>query len=118
MNRPSMLVLSALLALPASAAAQAEKEAPAKNLDVGLLQKAPDVVSFLCGKKHRRVGVLPFRVRKGERDAGHGEAPLAARMALRLENALVMVMEPDEKKALQVIHDAAAHASTRKVGAW
>src|SRR5262245_7531668 len=114
MKRIGLLVFCAALALPAAAAAQSKKEAAAKNLDVALLAQAPKVVSHLCGKKYRRVGVLPFRVRKGERDAGHDEAPLAALLPGRVENALVMVMDADEKKALEVIQDAAAHASSQK----
>lgn len=120
MNRIGPLVLTAVvaLALPTSVGAQSKQEPPSTNLDVGLLRQAPKVVSFLCGKEYRSVGVLPFRVYKGEREAGHDDAPLAARMASRVENALIMVMDPDEKKALQVIHDAAAHASAKGVGAW
>src|SRR3954471_25016080 len=53
MNRAT-LVLSVVLILPASAAAQAKKEAKA-NLDAGLLQQAPKVVSYLCDKRYRRV---------------------------------------------------------------
>ena len=118
MNRIGMLVFCAVLALPGAAPAEPKKDAPAKTLDVGLLQAAPKVVSHLCGKKYRRVGVLPFRVKKGERAAGHEEAPLAALLPSRIENALVMVMDPDEKKALEVVPDAAAYASSLEVGAW
>jgi hypothetical protein len=114
-----------LAVLPAEAqTSKKAKNQTAKNLDLGLLKQAPEIVSLLSSlemqqnKPYKNVAILPFKVKKGTREAGYYAGPLGTTLPGRLENALLMTMEDDEKKALRVIRDAAGTASQQKVGAW
>jgi hypothetical protein len=101
-----------------------KKNDPAKNLDIGLIKQAPKIVSYLSSleteqdKPYRNVAVLPFKVKKGTRQAGYYAGPLGVNLPGRLENALIMAMDDDEKLALRIIRDAAGVASQAKVGSW
>lgn len=126
MKRSTMILFAAVLAAPLlvmsvappDAEARSKKKAPAKNLDFGLFQRAFPVIDFLSAKRYASVGILPFKVQKGSREASYDAAPLAAALPGRFENALLMSMEPDEKLALKILRDPAGHAAKHKVGAW
>src|SRR5262245_11207443 len=92
--------------------------ARADRLDAQLGKQMPDLIGQLKAKyKYKNVGVLRFRVQ----DAGKKEsfdAPLAGRLAERVENLLVLGNGPDESKALGVVHDAGHVAARHKIAAW
>jgi hypothetical protein len=117
-----LVSLAALLPLALPAAGQNGKarssSSPAKNLDIGLLKQAPKILNYLSDQGYRNVAVLPFKVKKGTRQAGYYSAPLATNLPGRLENALLMAMGDDEKTALNIIRDAAGTANQQKVGQW
>jgi hypothetical protein len=118
-----LMPLAALVPLTLSAQTQTSKgpgkqTAPAKNLDIGLLKQAPKMVMFLSEKGYKNIGVLPFKVKKGTREAGFYSGPLGTTLPGRLENALIMSMGDDESVALNIIRDAGGAASQQKVGRW
>jgi hypothetical protein len=120
---PALLLapLAALfcLTLPEGGQSQAAQASAAdKNLDIALLRQAPKILKFLSDNDYKSVGILPFKVKKGTRQAGYYSAPLATNLPGRLENALIMGMGDDEKSALHIIRDAASTANQKKVGKW
>jgi hypothetical protein len=64
------------------------------------------------------VGVLPFRVKKGTRQASYLAAPLVSSLPGRVENVLIMSQGSNESRAVGVIRDAAGTASQAKVGSY
>jgi hypothetical protein len=90
----------------------------AANLDPALLREARKVHRWLHAKGYRTVGVLPFRVKKGDRPATFLAGPITTNLPDRLENALVMVTSADERLALRVVRGAGATASRAGVGSW
>ncbi|MFO0843636.1 MAG: hypothetical protein U0797_14775 [Gemmataceae bacterium] len=92
--------------------------ARAGHLDKGLIGHGGQVIDALKGEHVKNVGVLPFKVKKGERQALYAGAPLSVNMPERLENALIMAMDPEEKPAVNVIRDAAGAASKAGVGSY
>src|SRR5262249_41727203 len=117
-----LLPLAGLLAVGVSEGGQngdSEKPKPARGLDLALLKAAPRIAIYLSDKGYKSVGVLPFKIKKGTRQASYDGAPLAASLPGRLENALIMTMSTDdERKTLKIIRDAAGSASQQRVGAW
>jgi hypothetical protein len=107
------LVLAAGLAWSAFAG-----RAEAGSLDKALLDRSGDIVAYLKQKKINNVGVLPFRVKLGERQALFAGGPLATNLPRRVENALIMTMDPDEGLAVGVIRDAAATAGKGGVDSY
>src|SRR5438874_1938014 len=83
----------------------------AGSLDRTILEKSGDVVAYLKKKKIQNVGVLPFRVKLGERQAVFAGGPLATNLPRRIENALIMTMDPDEENVIGIIRDAVSTAS-------
>jgi hypothetical protein len=102
------LALTALLAdgSPASAG----------TLDVALLEQSADVLEFIMDKGWKNVGVLPFKVQRGSRASSFSGGPLSHNITRRIENALILSMESNEKKAIGVIRDATGTANQAKVG--
>ncbi len=92
--------------------------AEASSLDKALLMNAGDVVEYLKKNKIKTVGVLPFQVKRGSRAASLTASPLSTNMPERIENALIMVMDPDESKAVGIIRNATAAVSKAKVGQY
>lgn len=107
------------LALLAGLALTAPAGARAGTLDKALFDKSGDVLAYLKTNDIRTVGVLPFKVQRGGREAFYGGGPIGTNLPRRVENALIMPMDPrDESKAVGVIRDAAARASAAKVGPY
>src|SRR5687768_1917009 len=77
--------------------------AEAANLDKSLLKDAGPILEGLVEKGIKTVGVLPFRVKKGARQAGFNAAPLATGLPGRLENALIVAQGSNQAKAIGVI---------------
>jgi hypothetical protein len=90
--------------------------ARADRLDAQLGQQMPDLIGQLKAK-YKNVGVLRFRVQEAGKKESFN-APLAGRLAERVENLLVLGNGPDESKALGVVHDAGHVAARHKIAAW
>jgi hypothetical protein len=92
--------------------------ARADRLDMQLNKEMPRIIDYLKDKGYKNVGILRFRVQKGNRDARFDNAPLNGNLASRLENLLVIHVGPGGKPAFGVIHDAGNNAAAQKVGSW
>src|SRR5438552_842844 len=91
--------------------------APAASIDQGLLGAAEPILVALKKADVRRVGVLPFEVRKGKREPSY-DAPIAAGIAPRVENALVLRQAAGAKSPFVVLRESGANASRNKAAAW
>ena len=94
-------VCGLLLAKPALASTD--------TLDRQLLKNAPKVIQYLKDHGHQTVGILKFRVKKGDAPASDRVGSLNLNLATRLELALLLTMDLDHP--LNVIHDASAMAA-------
>jgi hypothetical protein len=99
--RGQLALLAALFAAPA---------AGAETLDRTLLKQAPRVIAYLKEHGTKNVGVLKFRVKKGDEAASDRVGPLNLNLAGRLEIALVLAT--DLKQPLGIIRNADAVAAT------
>jgi hypothetical protein len=100
---PAALVLSLGLANPAASHAD--------TLNQELLKQAPGVIRYLKQHGYRNVGVLKFRVQKGDEPMSDRVGLLNRNLATRLEIALVLANTfPDP---LGIIRDASAEAALR-----
>ncbi len=84
-------------------------EARADTLDRELLAQAPRVLRYLRDHGHRGVGVLKFRVRKGDAAPSDSVGSLNLNLASRLEMALVLAN--DAKDPLGIARNASAVAA-------
>jgi hypothetical protein len=82
----------------------------AEGLDTELMRQAPAVLKYLRDHGHHNVGVLKFRVKKGDDPASDRVGPLNINLAARLEIALILA--DDIKQPLGIIHDASSVAAT------
>jgi hypothetical protein len=110
LKRLALLAGCLLIAAPA--------QARAGSLDRQLLGRSGDVLAYLKAKKLDTVGVLPFKVKRGTRPAGVEGGPIGLNLPPRLENSLILSMEPDEARAVGVIRDAAQTAAGARVGPY
>lgn len=93
--------------------------ARAGTLDRALLDHSYDILKALKEKGIDTVGVLPFQVQRGDRPAAVDAGPLGTNLPGRLENALIMTMDPaSEELVVGVIRDAAATARKAGAGAY
>lgn len=90
----------------------------AGTLDQALLHNSGDILAYLKEHKIRTVGVLPFQVQTGSRDAQASLAPLSLNLPRRLENSLIMTMEPDERRAVGIIRDATGTVAHLRGGSF
>src|SRR5262245_56098760 len=91
-------------------------EARADNLDQTLLEQAPALIRYLREKNYHHVGVLKFRVKKGDQPATFDAGPLNAGIAGRLENALVLAN--DKESPVGIIHDANRVGAAKRLPAY
>jgi len=105
---PPLLVLAVVGALLASPA-----PARADNIDESLLKEATKVMRTLKARQYKNVGVLKFRVKKGERPASLAAGLLNTNMATRLEYALILVN--NEADPLGITRDASLVAAASKL---
>jgi hypothetical protein len=84
--------------------------AGAETLDRAILKEAPRVIGYLKEHGYKNVGVLKFRVKKGDEAASDRVGPLNLNLAGRLEIALVLA--DDLKQPLGIIRNADAVAAT------
>jgi len=101
------------LTLALAAAALTVAPVRADNLDAALLQHAPEVISYLREHHFQNVGILKFRVKKGNQPVNFKVGPLNDNMVERLENALIAV-NPTQQP-IGIIHDANSVAVSRKL---
>jgi hypothetical protein len=80
------------------------------TLDRALLKQSPRVIGYLKEHGSKNVGVLKFRVKKGDAAASDHVGPLNLNLAGRLEIALVLAN--DLKEPLGIIRNADAIAAT------
>jgi hypothetical protein len=99
------VVLALLVSCLAGAPARAE------DLDHALLKQAPRVLTALRTHGYRNVGVLKFRVQKGDGRPGDNAGPLNLDVARRLEIALALANPIAEDKQLGILRDASGVAA-------
>jgi len=97
LSRAAFMAL-AVLAAPGASAARAD------NIDEELMRRATAIMKDLQDKHYKNVGVLKFRVQKGEKESSFNVGMLNANMAMRLETALVLVNS--EKSPIGITRDA------------
>src|SRR2546421_5575368 len=72
-------------------------QAQAGSLDKALLSSTTmDIVAYLKREGYGNVGVLPFKVKKGTRQATYSGGPIGVEMTRRFENALIMTQGDNE----------------------
>ena len=74
-----------------------------------MLKNAPKIIRYLKDHGYKNVGVLKFRVKKGDEPVSDHVGTLNLNLAARLEIALVLAN--DIKAPLGIIHDASAVAA-------
>ena len=85
----------------------------AGKLDRELIKNSGPVIDYLSKGKFENVGVLPFAVKKGSREASVLAAPLALTMPTQIENTLIMALE---EASFGIVRNPAGTASKAKVG--
>jgi hypothetical protein len=88
----------------------APRTARADNLDVRLLREATAVMQVLQDRQYKNIGVLKFRVQKGEREPSFDVGLLNANMATRLEYALILAN--NESNPIGITRDASRTAAS------
>ncbi len=106
------------LALTLALAAMSANPIRADNLDVALLEHAPEVIRYLHEHHHRTVGVLKFRIHKGKQSSSFTVGPLNDNIVGRIENALIAKNPVDPAQTIAIIHDANQVAAAKKIGRY
>jgi hypothetical protein len=83
----------------------------AGSLEQELLRNAPQLMKNLRDKGYKNVGVLKFRVRKGNAEPSDSVGTLNLTLANRTEMALVLVNDPATDKQIGIIQDASSVAA-------
>lgn len=94
------LALCLAVAISAHAADDVERE---------LLAAAPSILKYAQDKGYRNIGVLKFRIKKGDGPGTDRAGTLNSNLALRLELALIMANKV--RKPVGIVHDASAVAA-------
>src|SRR3954447_13672273 len=102
-----------VVALALAATALAASAARADNLDAALVKHAPEIMAYLRDHKCQNVGILKFRVHKGNQPTGFKVGPLNDNLPGRLEFALIRATSTQDP--VGIIHDASHVASARKL---
>lgn len=88
----------------------------ADNLDEELIRQASKVMKHLESKNYRNAGVLAFGLKSGDGKPSFDGGLLTNNLGARLENALVLALNP-EGKQIGIIRDASSVASRALKGA-
>src|SRR5262245_7211961 len=96
----------------------APPKSEAGSMDKALLLNSGDVVDYLKKNRIKTIGVLPFQVQRGSRAASFSTSPLSTNLPERVENALIMTMDPDESRAIGIIRDASSAVTKARAGAY
>jgi len=108
-GRQSACSLALIFSVAALLFAAIPGVARADNIDVALMRKGREIMKYLQKNGYDNVGVLPFRVKKGTQKVEFAVGLINANMAERVENALVLATNPEEK-TIGIIRDAATVA--------
>jgi hypothetical protein len=92
--------------------------ARADNLDAALLDHAHDVISYLQKHHYHNVGILKFRIKKGNHASSFKVGPLNDNIADRLEWVLIAKNSLDPPNSIGVIHNADHVALEKKIGRY
>lgn len=84
----------------------------AKSLARQLVEVAPEVVRYMEKKGYRNVGVLKFRIQKGDSELSDRIGTLNSTLADRVENALMLALDAEVANPMGIIDDASAVAAT------
>jgi hypothetical protein len=97
------------LLLTAAVLALGPSFARADNLDKELVKKAPEILAHLQKQGYKNIGVLKFMVKKGKSDLSFNSGAINHNLATRLENALILAVDPE--KPIGIIRDATTAAA-------
>src|SRR5687768_1314046 len=78
----------------------------ADDLERELQKNAPGVIEYLSGKGYKNIGVLKFRVKKGDEPISDSVGTLNMALADRLEVALVLANPNDPERQLGIVRRA------------
>jgi hypothetical protein len=67
----------------------------ADNIDRELVRQAPKIMQYLRDKGYKNVGVLTFRMQRGDETTTYRGALINSNMAERLEQALILAIDPE-----------------------
>jgi hypothetical protein len=98
----SLAVFAACLAVSVIALAADESER-------GLIAAAPAILKYAQEKGYHNIGVLKFRIKKGDRPGSDRAGTLNSNLAMRLELALIMANKV--RTPIGIVHDASAVAA-------
>jgi len=104
------LILTLTAALSAGASDAADK---VDNLDTALNAHAQSILRYLRDHHCRNVGILKFRVKKGEQPVSFRVGLLNDNLAERLETALILANT--QQPPIGIIHDASHTAASRNL---
>lgn len=107
-NRPFSVVVIFLVASFVSFEGAVRANA-ADELERQLIHAAPALLKFAQEKGYKNVGVLKFRIKKGDRPGTDRAGTLNTNLALRTELALILANSVREP--LGIVHDASAVAA-------
>jgi hypothetical protein len=79
------------------------------SLDERLLADLPKITQYLHNHHYQTVGVIKFKVKKGDQPGSYNAGTLNTKMALKLEHALVMAY--DKNHPITVLQDVTTEAS-------
>ena len=105
----------AALALSVALAGTLAPSAIADTIDAALRDEAPRIMKYIHSHGYHTVGVLKFAVRKGTRAESLDCGTLNAKMAARLEHALILLNDPSAP--IDVLHDVGRAATAQSRGA-
>ena len=87
----------------------------AGQLDRELIRNAGPIIDYLGKYEVKNVGILPFEVKEGSREASFDSAPLARTMPVRLEKTLIMALDED---SFGIVRNPAGTTARAKVGSY
>jgi len=105
----------AALALSIALAGTFAPSATADTIDAALRDEAPRIMKYIHSHGYHTVGVLKFAVKKGTRAESLDSGTLNAKMAARLEHALILLNDPSAP--IDVLHDVGRAATAQSRGA-
>jgi hypothetical protein len=112
-----ILALTALALASAAGLARAAKEG-VDNMDTALNAHAAQVLHYLREHHCQNVGIVKFRVHKGNKPVSFKVGPLNDNLAARLEMALAVSGANKADAPIGIIHDADHVAMSRKLPSY
>ena len=112
MSRSRLVRLGAVF-LTLASTTLSTRQACADHLDAALKKHAPEVMKYLSEHHCKNVGILKFRVKKGNQPVSFKVGPLNDNVVQRLEIALID--EDSSERPIGIIRDANRVATSRKL---